>query len=71
MNDFKKPNQEVLNINIQPFAAQMRLHDIYKAFQLFRDFDPVNRSYPLPEKVKEMMGIHPQIGQPTLKIGIK
>lgn len=69
--EFTKPNQEKLNIVLQPFAGQIRLQEIYKALQLFRDFDPINRSYPLPEKVKGMMGVHPQIGQPTLKIGTK
>lgn len=69
--EFKKPNQNQLNIVLQPFVAQVRLQEIYKALQLFRDYDPVNRSYPLPEKVKDMMGVHPQMGMPSKKIGIK
>jgi len=69
--EFKKPNQNQLNIVLQPFVAQVRLQEIYKALQLFRDYDPVNRGYPPPEKVKDMMGMHPQMGMPSKKIGIK
>lgn len=68
---FKKPNYSKIGVILQPFAAQMRLKEIYKALQLAREYDPVNRSYPLPEKVKTMMGVQPQLANPSLKIGIK
>jgi prepilin-type processing-associated H-X9-DG protein len=69
--EFKKPNQETVNASLQPFAGQMRLQEICKALKLFREYDPVNHSFPLPEKVKSIMGVQPQLGQPTLKIGFK
>lgn len=69
--DFKKPNLVNANVVLQPFAAQIRLKEIHKALQLYREYDPINHSYPPPEKVKSIMGVQPQIANPSQKIGEK
>lgn len=68
---FKKPLFEKIKSPLKLFQGQFRLKEIYKAFQLYREYDAIHRSYPLPENAKSIMGVHPQLGQFGRKIGKK
>ncbi|PCJ56233.1 MAG: hypothetical protein COA79_19465 [Planctomycetota bacterium] len=69
--EFNKPPFEKLKSSLKLFQGQYRLKEIYKAFQLYREYDPTNNSYPFPDKVKVIMGVQPQLGRPREKIGKK